>query len=304
MAADCCRYPPMVDWSTRGPTMTRLVGSVIVSGAVLQGAAWAQSAPTMIASKDGTRIAVECAGSGPTLVIVHGGTGDRTRWTPLFPYFTPHLRVCAMDRRGHGASGDSSTYSLQHEIDDVVAVVNAQPGEVFVLGHSLGGLFSLEAAFQTRRIARLIVYEPPLQDLDHAEVSAAMQRMLAAGDREGALVAFMRDIVQVSPGELARMKSRPTWPALLASVETLVRQDRALATYRFDAAKMRTLLAPTLVLQGSRSASPQLKLAIDGLLQSLPHVTRYVFEGEEHNAMDTVPQQFAAQVLSFLEVAK
>lgn len=34
--------------------------------------------------KDGTSIAVECAGTGPDLVIVHGGIGDRTRWKPLF----------------------------------------------------------------------------------------------------------------------------------------------------------------------------------------------------------------------------
>src|SRR5438128_6383554 len=93
-----------------------------------------------VTSKDGTRIAVECAGAGPSLVIVHGGTGDRSRWTPLFPLFASRFTVCAMDRRGHGASGDSPDYSLQKEAEDVVAVVNSQPGPVFVLGHSLGGV--------------------------------------------------------------------------------------------------------------------------------------------------------------------
>src|SRR5437867_12060045 len=66
-----------------------------------------------VTSKDGTRIVVECAGAGPSLVIVHGGTGDRSRWTPLFPLFASRFTVCAMDRRGHGASGDSPDYSLQ-----------------------------------------------------------------------------------------------------------------------------------------------------------------------------------------------
>src|SRR5712691_13369717 len=83
-----------------------------------------------VTSKDGTRIAVECAGAGPSLVIVHGGTGDRSRWTPLFPLFASRFRVCAMDRRGHGASGDSPDYSLQKEAEDVAAVVNSQPGQV------------------------------------------------------------------------------------------------------------------------------------------------------------------------------
>ena len=62
-----------------------------------------------VRSKDGTRIAVECAGSGPSLVVVHGGTGDHTRWKPLFPLFESRFTICAMDRRGHGASGDAPT---------------------------------------------------------------------------------------------------------------------------------------------------------------------------------------------------
>jgi pimeloyl-ACP methyl ester carboxylesterase len=274
---------------------TALIASVSLSCALS-----AVDAVTFVRSSDAVPIAVECAGAGPTLLIVHGGTGDRTRWTPLFRFLTPHFRVCAMDRRAHGASGDSPAYTLQSEIDDVVAVVKAQPGPVFVLGHSFGGLAALEAAFLTDKIAKLILYEPPLQDLDHAAVDAKMQQLIANGDRDAALVMFMREVVMISPDEIERMKSRPTWAGLRATVHTTVRQDRALATYRFDAAKMRRLQVPTLLLAGSKSGSPQLKLAIEGLLQSLPHAALYVFEGQEHNAMDTVPEQFSAQVISFL----
>ena len=35
-----------------------------------------------VVSKDGTRIGVECAGTGPTLLFVHGGVGDRARHRP------------------------------------------------------------------------------------------------------------------------------------------------------------------------------------------------------------------------------
>src|ERR1700720_1174761 len=135
-------------------------------------------------SKDGTPIAVECAGAGPSLVIVHGGTGDRSRWTPLFPLFASRFTVCAMDRRGHGASGDSPDYSLQKEAEDVVAVVNSRPGPVFVMGHSYGGVSALEAALLTNKISKLVLYEPPLQDLDHSAVATRMEKMIQAGDRE------------------------------------------------------------------------------------------------------------------------
>src|SRR6266581_6679308 len=79
---------------------------------------------SFVRSKDGTRIAVECLGEGPSLLIVHGGTGDRSRWKPLLPLFASHFTVCAMDRRGHGESEAGSTYSLTKESEDVAAAVN------------------------------------------------------------------------------------------------------------------------------------------------------------------------------------
>lgn len=117
-----------------------------------------------VTSRDGTRIGVECAGTGPTLLFVHGGVGDRTRWTPMFPLLASTFTTCAMDRRGRGASGDSAEYSLAKEAEDVSAVVNSRPGPVFVFGHSYGGVAALEATFLTDRISKLLLYEPPLHE--------------------------------------------------------------------------------------------------------------------------------------------
>src|SRR6266566_3552752 len=153
---------------------------------------------SFVRSKDGTRIAVECTGKGPGLLIVHGGTGDRSRWKPLLPLFAAHLTVCAMDRRGHGDSEAGSKYSLKKEYEDVATVVDSRPRPVFVLGHSIGGLCALEAAFLTKKISKLVLYEPPLQDLDHTAVADRMEKMIQAGDREQALVTFLQEIVMIS----------------------------------------------------------------------------------------------------------
>ena len=83
------------------------------------------------------------------------------------------------------------------------------------------------------------------------------------------------------------MPARPSWAGLLASVESSIRQDRALAAYRFEPKRTSTLKIPTLLLTGSKTASPQLKQAIRGLLDSLPNRSLVVLEGQEHNAMDT-----------------
>jgi pimeloyl-ACP methyl ester carboxylesterase len=253
------------------------IGAMAAAGA-------AQTSISTVASADGTSIA------GPSLVIVHGGTGDRTRCRPLLPLFGSKFRACAMVRRGHGASGDTISYSLQREVEDVVAVVAAQPGPAFVLGHSFGAVCAFEAAFHTSKIARLALYERPVRLADHSAVLARMEAMLLGGDREGALVTFMSEIVLTSTNEVAAMKARPSWAGLRATVEASVRQDRALSQYQFDPVRARTMAIPTLLMAGSKTTSPELMRSIDSLRQTLPHSTLRMFEGQEHKAMDTIPR--------------
>ncbi|MDQ6872089.1 MAG: alpha/beta hydrolase, partial [Gemmatimonadota bacterium] len=241
-----------------------------------------------VASEDGTLIAVECAGSDPTLIIVHGGIGDRIRWRPMFALLSSHFTVCAMDRRGHGLSGDSPNYSLQKEAEDVASVAESRPGTVFVLGHSYGGVSALEAMFLTNRISKLILYEPPVQqpvELDLA-VAGKMERMIKEGAREDAAIMFLTDVVQLSPAEVARMKTRPAWAELVSTIDAQLRQMHALAAYRFDAGRMSTVRQPTLLLLGGETTSPYVKQAIDSLQASLPNATRVLLKGQQHNAMD------------------
>jgi pimeloyl-ACP methyl ester carboxylesterase len=255
---------------------------------------------SFVRSKDGARIAVECVGEGPSLLIVHGGTGDRSRWTPLLPLFASHFRVCAMDRRGHGQSEPGGNYSLTKEFEDVAAVVNSQPGLVLVLGHSLGGVCALEATFLTNKISKLVLYEPPLQDLDHTAVADRMEKMIRAGDREQALTTFLREIVMLSPAEVAAMRRQALWAGRVSGIEIQIREVRALAKYRFEPKRIATVQMPTLLLTGSKTASVQLKQAINSLMAALPRRTLVVFDGQEHNAMDQIPQQFADTVTTFL----
>jgi pimeloyl-ACP methyl ester carboxylesterase len=192
----CVTLAPIFDQagvSMRGIAVLMVcIASVAIDGA-------SQTSRSTVVSAHGTAIAVECAGAGPSLVIVHGGTGDRTRWTPLFPLLASKFHVCAMDRRAHGASGDTPPYSFQKEVEDVVAIVAAQPGPVFVLGHSFGAVCALEAAFQTAKIARLALYEPPVRLEDHSAILANMETMMRSDDlvsptRPASLSATMRQV--------------------------------------------------------------------------------------------------------------
>jgi len=260
-----------------------------------------QHALAFVSSKDGTRIAVECAGRGPTLLFVHGGVGDRTRWTPLFPLLASRFTACAMDRRGHGASGDSPEYSLSKEAEDVTAVVKSRPGPVVVFGHSYGAVAALEATFLTDRISKVMLYEPPLHEPVDKSLAAAARfdEMVRHGELEQALITFQTEVVQQSTAEIARMKTRPTWPALVASMRVHPRQMRALSTYRFDAVRMKSVAIPALLLLGADTASPYAKQSIRALRESLANPTLMVLDRQEHNAMDTGRDALVDAIIRF-----
>jgi pimeloyl-ACP methyl ester carboxylesterase len=77
-----------------------------------------------ITSRDGTPIAYERSGEGPPLVLVHGMTSTHRSWE-LLPELREHFTVYAMERRGRGESGDAAEYSLEREVEDVVALIDS-----------------------------------------------------------------------------------------------------------------------------------------------------------------------------------
>jgi pimeloyl-ACP methyl ester carboxylesterase len=286
--------------SLRFSRSASILVTIFLIGADAQLLGQSATSTSNVVSKDGTSIAIECAGAGPSLVIVHGGIGDHTRWERLFPFLVPHFTACAMDRRGHGASGDSADYSLQKEAEDVAAVIDSRPPPVFVLGHSYGGLCALEAAFITKNISKLVLYEPAVQERNRSAVASKMKNLIRTKKREQALIVFLQEIVLISPEEITAMKSRPNWTELVASVDSQIRQLRALDGYHFEPTRISNLSIPTLLLTGGKTASPYLKRGIDGLMAALPNRRLVVLEGQEHNAMETIPEKFAQTVSNFL----
>jgi pimeloyl-ACP methyl ester carboxylesterase len=249
-------------------------------------------------SIDGTRVAAHVSGDGPALLVVHGIAGDATRWTLVRPRLAERFTVYAMDRRGRGASQDAAIHSIALEAEDVAALVRAIGGDVFVLGHSYGGLVALEAARIEPRIARLMVYEPyfwatPLTA--PSEPTLRYARMLEAGDRAEVLETFCREIVQMSDKDVARMRAHPSWDARVACAHTLVREMGAVEQHRFDASNLRM---PLRMLVGSESPA-FLKDATERLHGKVPGSDVVVLPGQSHIAMDTAPDLFVSEVLAF-----
>lgn len=254
-----------------------------------------------VESADGTLVAYEQGGKGPDLVLVHGMGASRARWTSIRPRFEEHFAVTTMDRRGRGDSGDSPEYSIEREFEDVAAVVDAVQAPVLLFGHSSGGIFALEAAMRTDQVAGLVLYEPSTFEgkIEYpSEQIERLETLLAGGDRDGAVKAFMADIVGMSSQELENLTTSPAWAGRVAAAHTLPRELRAEEAYRLPADRVGKLSIPVLLLRGGDSPLFFAE-AIAALECTLPNSRTVVMPGQKHIAMDTGPDLLVSTVLDF-----
>jgi pimeloyl-ACP methyl ester carboxylesterase len=211
--------------------------------------------------------------------------------------------VYALDRRGHGESGDGPTYAIEREFEDIAAVVDSIGEPADLLGHSFGALCALEAALLTPNLRKLVLYEPgiplPGVALYPEGVIDRLQALLDAGDREGVVTTLYREVVMIPPHEIEQLRSSPAWPARVATAHTLPREARAEEGYTFDARRFKDLYTPTLLLLGGDS--PRfLKQATETIDAALPNSRIAVMPGQQHTAMYTAPDLLLQEVLTFL----
>ena len=82
------------------------------------------------------------------IVLVHGGAAHAHWWSFIAPYFADRYHVVALDMSGHGESGRRQRYSYGAWAEEIMAVgADAGfPGPPVLVGHSLGGLVTIQAA--------------------------------------------------------------------------------------------------------------------------------------------------------------
>jgi pimeloyl-ACP methyl ester carboxylesterase len=248
-------------------------------------------------SRDGTPIACSKTGTGPPLVLVHGTGADGTRWARVLPALAAQYTVYACDRRGRGASGDAPAYALANEVEDLLAVLDGISVPATLLGHSFGGICALEAALRAPRLHYLALYEPPIGiPIQPPGILDRLQAMLDAGDRDGLVTTFFREI-GLPDEQITRLRNLPAWPARVAAAHTIPREIRAQQGYLPDADALHTMRWPVLLLLGGAS-SAGIADATNRLRDTLRHAGLSVLPDQQHTAMDTAPDTFAREVLA------
>lgn len=264
--------------------------------------------PRFFTSPDGTSIACFAEGEGPPLLLVHGMTFDhRTAWARLVRRVRGEVRVCSIDRRGRGASGDGVAYAFTREVEDVAGAIEWWAAEtdqpVHLLAHSFGGTVALDAVLACRPscLASVTLYEPSISTFDPWPVGAIgrMERQLAEGEREELLRFFFCEIMKMDGRTFGALRAMPSWAERVSSAHTLPREARADSEFVFDPARFSGFAVPTLVLLGSASGGG-FRGAARAVHAAIAGSSLVMLEGQGHDAAITAPDVLAAEIVTFV----
>jgi len=130
-------------------------------------AGWPQRQHSRAIQAAGLDWHVQVAGSGPTLLLLHGSGGSAHSWAELLDRLAPHATVVAPDLPGHGFTTGArlSELTLPREREALAALLQALalPAPALVVGHSAGAALALRWALDAAVAPRAVLgFNPSL----------------------------------------------------------------------------------------------------------------------------------------------
>jgi pimeloyl-ACP methyl ester carboxylesterase len=244
-----------------------------------------------VTSRDGTTIALDRIGRGPAVVLVSGGSVDRTSHATMAQELASDLTVLNYDRRGRGPSGDTPPYAIDREIEDIEAVIEAAGGEAGLYGSSSGAVLAMMAAGAGLPVTKLAMWEPPFipegfprPPEDQVE---QYETMVAEGRRGDAVEYFMSRVVGMPAEFVAQARTQPWWAGTEALAHTLAYDARIMSDYRIPVDRSAQVKVPTLVIAGGADM-PFMRDTAAALAEALPDGEARFLDGQGHDVDPTV----------------
>ncbi|MGF6289714.1 alpha/beta fold hydrolase [Paraburkholderia youngii] len=237
-------------------------------------------------------------GRGYPVLCLHSLAGSLRMWDGAAAELVRHYRVLRCDARGHGASTDAMSYTVEGMAHDALALLDALGiTRCAVLGISMGGQAAMHLALAApHRVAALVLANTSAGALPDAKERLAQTKArideigyerfaseyvasrLADGSASSAYADYLRDALALGAQR---------YVATLCSILT---QDLT--------AELSRLHVPALLVSGTAdiSTTPERMRALGALL---PTCRTLELEGAGHFSCLDQPEQFIAGVVEF-----
>ena len=261
---------------------------------------------------EGCRFAYRIEGDGPPLVIIQGVGAQGTGYNPQIETLKNHYTCLSFDNRGIGASLPAANEITVPQMarDSLALMDHAGFTSAHIIGHSLGGLISLELALQSKpRVRSLTLLNTFANGADGSRMTLRILWIglrLRLGTRKMRRKAFLELVVppgEESTEEVAALMTR----VLGHDVGDLpdISNQQLAAMSRHDVTSRLGELSgiPTLVISGEKDpiARPSSGRAIAA---GIPGAQYVEFKGASHSLPILQAERCAAVTLEHLAVAE
>jgi pimeloyl-ACP methyl ester carboxylesterase len=253
------------------------------------------------AKVNGLNMYYQDQGSGPPIVLIHGGIGtSEFNWAPMIPILAKQFRVIALDSRGHGKTDNpSGEFGYRLMADDTVALIKELGLEKpIIIGWSDGGQIVLEIGINYPGLSRALIPGGVL-----SRMSDHYRNGMSAFGANG-------------PGDVDFNKFREVYPdfaSLMVDIHSPVYGSDYFENslfpniskmwfnpQEFPEDKVSKIADPTLVLQGDRDEVIPIEEAVR-IYRLIPNAELAVIPGADHMACTTQPERVAGIVLDYVE---
>jgi pimeloyl-ACP methyl ester carboxylesterase len=258
-----------------------------------------------VAEVNGARIAYDVAGSGPPVLLLHAGLGDRRMWDAQVPAFAEHFTVVRFDARGFGETRKPNA-SFSPYADAIGLLDHLRIEQAHFVGVSLGSQTAIEAAIAApERVSALVAVAARTGTPVSPALRAGWQRvdeLYEAGDIDGAVEYELRMWVDgpdrgpdaVDPEMRERVREM--------NAALFTRDDEAGEEIPLDppvAGPLAEISAPTLILYGDKDVM-DVRDAAAPLVNAIPGARLAVIQDAAHLPQMERPELFNEIVLGFL----
>ena len=247
-------------------------------------------------------------GSGPPLLLIHGGSLTLDSWAALTAQAAPKFHVYAYDTRGHGATENpGGRYSCDLLASDAAAIIAAlHLDRPLVAGYSDGGDKALLLAIRHPDLPRAVVVGGATNKIAATPRYFAGMRAFFGTGRPGrltdadldALTAAHPDVAEFY-GQMHRRAGDPTY------WRTLLKQIWPMWTTRlvFTAPQLKAIKTPMLVILADNDEFSSASDAV-ALRDSVRNSQLAILPGATHTVFHDRAAQFGGLVLDFLDSHK
>ncbi len=245
----------------------------------------------------------ELAGSGPTLVLIHGFGLDARVWDDQFQYFAEQFQVLRYDLRGFGRSHSLAPKPYSHCADLAALLAFLGIQSAHLLGSSMGAKIAINFALDCAGVTQSLMLAA--STLIGHEWSTQWQNLWseikAQAKNQGASAARLRWLVHpLFAATLASAGARPRLQVMVDNYSGSHWLHKDLHQTTTDTIqRLHLIKAPTLIIKGALDL-PDFQLSADILNAHIPNARSLTMPQCGHLPNLEEPELFNALIMDFL----